>query len=145
VLHGGLANEEATARAINAEPWKLLPGMIKAQCPQCRYFFAASVATTTLLPGLCRRRDKTGGVTRQSKPPGSGVIHPGPETRSRLGVMPAGPLCLSSCWQGVNRRPNHDRPHLPFKCALVVSTITLFDGVAVADFDGLPASASRWL
>jgi hypothetical protein len=26
-----------------------------------------------------------------------------------------------------------------------VSTITLFDGVAVADFDGLPASASRWL
>ena len=26
-----------------------------------------------------------------------------------------------------------------------VSTITLFDGLAVADFDGLPASASRWL
>ena len=26
-----------------------------------------------------------------------------------------------------------------------VSTITLFDGVAVADFNGLPASASRWL
>ena len=26
-----------------------------------------------------------------------------------------------------------------------MSTITLFDGVAVADFDGLPASASRWL
>src|SRR5215472_6864885 len=26
-----------------------------------------------------------------------------------------------------------------------LSTITLFDGVAVADFNGLPASASRWL
>ena len=26
-----------------------------------------------------------------------------------------------------------------------LSTITLFDGLAVADFDGLPASASRWL
>jgi len=26
-----------------------------------------------------------------------------------------------------------------------VSTITLFDGLAVADFDGLPASASGWL
>jgi len=26
-----------------------------------------------------------------------------------------------------------------------VSTITLFDGVAVADFNGLPGSASRWL
>ena len=26
-----------------------------------------------------------------------------------------------------------------------VSTITLFDGVAVAYFNGLPASASRWL
>jgi type III restriction enzyme len=26
-----------------------------------------------------------------------------------------------------------------------MSTITLFDGVAVADFAGLPASASRWL
>jgi hypothetical protein len=28
---------------------------------------------------------------------------------------------------------------------LQVSTITLFDGVAVAYFNGLPASASRWL
>jgi len=26
-----------------------------------------------------------------------------------------------------------------------VSTITLFDGLVIADFDGLPASASRWL
>jgi hypothetical protein len=27
--------------------------------------------------------------------------------------------------------------------AAIVSTITLFDGVAITDFDGLPASASR--
>jgi hypothetical protein len=29
--------------------------------------------------------------------------------------------------------------------AVLVSTITLFDGLVIADFDGLPASASRWL
>jgi hypothetical protein len=32
---------EALARAINAEPWEPLPGMVKRQCPVCRYFFAA--------------------------------------------------------------------------------------------------------
>ena len=53
VLRGGLAGEEATARAINAEPWEPLPGMTKAQCPQCRYFFAVPVAATTLLCADC--------------------------------------------------------------------------------------------
>jgi hypothetical protein len=28
-------------RAINAEPWEPLPGMVKRQCDWCRYFFAA--------------------------------------------------------------------------------------------------------
>jgi len=32
---------EAVVRAINAEPWEPLPGMVKQQCPVCRYFFAA--------------------------------------------------------------------------------------------------------
>lgn len=32
---------EADARAINAEPWDPPPGMVKRQCPHCRYFFAA--------------------------------------------------------------------------------------------------------
>ena len=32
---------EETARAINAQPWVPLPGLVKRQCPQCRYFFAA--------------------------------------------------------------------------------------------------------
>jgi hypothetical protein len=35
------AGNEAVARAINAEPWEPLPGMVKRQCPRCRYFFAA--------------------------------------------------------------------------------------------------------
>ena len=37
---------EATARAINAEPWEPMAGMVKRQCPQCRYFFAAPVDST---------------------------------------------------------------------------------------------------
>lgn len=32
VLRGGFANEEARARAVNAEPWEPMPGMIKRQC-----------------------------------------------------------------------------------------------------------------
>jgi hypothetical protein len=32
---------EQEARAINAEPWEPMPGMVKRQCPWCRYFFAA--------------------------------------------------------------------------------------------------------
>jgi hypothetical protein len=34
---------EATARMINAEPWEPMAGMVKRQCPQCRYFFALPV------------------------------------------------------------------------------------------------------
>jgi hypothetical protein len=53
VLRGGLASEEATARAINAVPWEPLSGMTKVQCPECRYFFAAPTASTTLLCPDC--------------------------------------------------------------------------------------------
>ena len=28
---------EATTRAINAQPWEPPPGMVKQQCPDCRY------------------------------------------------------------------------------------------------------------
>jgi hypothetical protein len=67
VLRGGLAREEATARAINAEPWEPLPGMTKAQCPKCRYFFAAPVlsglikppATTLLCPDCASEGTRT--------------------------------------------------------------------------------------
>jgi hypothetical protein len=41
---GGLEHEEASARAVNAEPWEPMPGMVKRQCPKCRYFFAAPPA-----------------------------------------------------------------------------------------------------
>ena len=35
-----MTDEEAAARAINAEPWKPMTGMVKRQCPDCRYWFA---------------------------------------------------------------------------------------------------------
>jgi hypothetical protein len=44
----GFANAEAAARAANAEPWEPMPGMAKRQCPECRYFFAASASSQEL-------------------------------------------------------------------------------------------------
>ena len=42
MLRGGRpADEAARERAINAEPWEPLPGMVKQQCSWCRYLFAA--------------------------------------------------------------------------------------------------------
>jgi hypothetical protein len=38
-----MTDEEADARAVNAEPWEPPPGMVKQQCRECRYFFAAPV------------------------------------------------------------------------------------------------------
>ena len=34
-------DDGVAAREINAEPWEPPPGMVKRQCPRCRYFFAA--------------------------------------------------------------------------------------------------------
>jgi hypothetical protein len=34
-------DDETEARAINAEPWEPLPGMIKLRCQECRFCFAA--------------------------------------------------------------------------------------------------------
>ena len=39
-----MEDEEADARAINAQPWEPPPGMVKRQCPHCRYLFAAPSA-----------------------------------------------------------------------------------------------------
>ena len=33
--------DETSSRAVNAQPWEPMPGMVKRQCPECRYFFAA--------------------------------------------------------------------------------------------------------
>jgi hypothetical protein len=48
VLPDGFASEEARGWAVNAEPWEPMPGMIKRQCLQCRYWFASNAET-----GLC--------------------------------------------------------------------------------------------
>jgi hypothetical protein len=37
---------EEVARAINAEPWEPMAGMVKRLCPRCRYFFAAPADST---------------------------------------------------------------------------------------------------
>jgi hypothetical protein len=34
---------EVEARAINAQPWEPLPGMVKKRCLRCRYVFAVRV------------------------------------------------------------------------------------------------------
>ena len=36
---------EAAARAVNAEAWEPMPGMVKRQCPECRYWFAAPASS----------------------------------------------------------------------------------------------------
>ena len=43
---GGLADVEAEARAVNAEPWEPMPGMVKRQCERCAYWFAADPANS---------------------------------------------------------------------------------------------------
>jgi len=55
--------DEATARAINAQPWEPLPGMLKRRCLRCRYVFAVRLeeaeATATCpdcAPSQTRRR-----------------------------------------------------------------------------------------
>ena len=53
VLRGGFSSAEAAVRVVNAEPWEPLPGMVKRECPECRYFFAACCEQPgTSLPGL---------------------------------------------------------------------------------------------
>ena len=37
---------EVEARAINTGPWEPMAGMVKRQCPRCRYFFASPVEST---------------------------------------------------------------------------------------------------
>jgi hypothetical protein len=54
---GGLEHEEASARAVNAEPWEPMPGMVKRECPKCRYFFTSS-------PHLRPPRSRAAGLRR---------------------------------------------------------------------------------
>jgi predicted Zn-ribbon and HTH transcriptional regulator len=58
---GGLEHEEASARAVNAQPWEPMPGMVKRRCPDCRYWFAADPANDERRCPDC--------VIRQQRPP----------------------------------------------------------------------------
>jgi nucleoid DNA-binding protein len=50
---GGFANEEAAARAVNAEPWDPMPGMVRRECPECRYCSPEPAVTKAeLITGL---------------------------------------------------------------------------------------------
>ena len=51
----GLAEHEGAARAVNAEPWEPLPGMVKRQCRWCRYRFAAPAGSEDLRCPDCAR------------------------------------------------------------------------------------------
>ena len=37
-------NDESSSRAVNAQPWEPLPGMVKRRCLRCRYWFAVPIA-----------------------------------------------------------------------------------------------------
>ena len=39
----GQTDDGVAARAVNAEPWEPLPGMVKKRCSQCRYWFAVPI------------------------------------------------------------------------------------------------------
>jgi hypothetical protein len=56
----GMKDEEADSRAINAQPWEPLPGMLKRQCPECRYYFAAPIVAAAALAGgmSLKRKDR---------------------------------------------------------------------------------------
>ena len=51
-----MTEEEATARAVNAEPWEPPPGMVKRQCPECRYFFATAPLASAVADVVSRLR-----------------------------------------------------------------------------------------
>ena len=48
VLSSGFSSAEAAVRVVNAEPWEPLPGMVKRECPECRYFFAVPASSQEL-------------------------------------------------------------------------------------------------
>jgi hypothetical protein len=49
---------DADARAINARPWKPLPGMVKLRCSECQYWFAARDPATKYCRDCAIRRGR---------------------------------------------------------------------------------------
>jgi hypothetical protein len=66
-----MKDEEANARATNAEPWEPLHGMVKRQCSECWYFFAAPrhQARTGLLCPDCASAGTKSAATAIEEPP----------------------------------------------------------------------------
>ena len=50
-----MTDEEPDARAVNAEPWEPLPGMVKLRCQVCGYWFAAPAADAESCPDCAIR------------------------------------------------------------------------------------------
>ena len=53
-----MTDEEAAARAVNAEPWEPMPGMVKLRCSTCSYWFAAPAAGASELCPDCAIRKR---------------------------------------------------------------------------------------
>ena len=81
--------DEATARAINAQPWDPLPGMLKRRCLRCRYVFALRLeeAEATPRPPI---RERLRAVGRLS----AGDPRTGERTLRRTAVHKGPPLLL---------------------------------------------------
>jgi hypothetical protein len=85
---------DARARAINAEPWQPLPGMVKLRCQHCSYWFATRDADVPCCPDcrirLRRKQPEFASPTPAKKPIGRAgranrkleIITPGPELES---------------------------------------------------------------
>jgi hypothetical protein len=57
---------EALARAVNAEAWEPLPGMVKKRCSRCHYWFAAAVDSHEPRCPDCRRSgEQKGSLIRE--------------------------------------------------------------------------------
>jgi hypothetical protein len=71
-----MTDEEPGARAVNAEPWEPLPGMVKLRCQVCGYWFAAPAADTENCPDCAIRLVRracaaVAGQTSSGHPPAS--------------------------------------------------------------------------
>lgn len=51
---------ESYARAINAEPWEPLPGMVKRRCASCDYLYASPADERTAICPECVKLQRLG-------------------------------------------------------------------------------------
>lgn len=53
-----LGPRDRTAREINAQPWEPLPGMKKARCLECQFYYATPIAKPQHICPDCRDRTR---------------------------------------------------------------------------------------